>query len=460
MHVKTLHIENFRGIRNMELELHPRMNVLIGVNGAGKSSVLDALATSLSWWEAMWSSTNVRRWQGEPLMPLDITNDTERASCTVQLNFEDYPEEEPSWTISQIRGEPAPSNVTLNSATEFKLLWDTYRKLNSKSYTPPPVLYYPIDRTEKYFRNYSEIPNSTLQEILSKRVPAFETLGLLFSPYSERVSFIASLGVHNNYSEFLDWINGLQKEENLKLRELQELGHDVSDPNSYQSPILIAIKRAWSKLSSNTLTHFIIKEHQYSLGNSLYLSCRKGGLEITDAQFSGGEKMLLALIGSLAQNYCRNYTPFDDELDQHGIVLIDEIDLHLHPQWQRMILPKLMEIFPNTQFIVTTHSPQVVGEMRSENVFILSEGENGIEAGHPAYEIYGQTSGILLEDMMQTPERNGRIQTKIKDAFDALELGNIDDAKRLICQLREEAAGIPDLRQLEMRLSRKEIVGK
>jgi len=188
----------------------------------------------------------------------------------------------------------------------------------------------------------------------------------------------------------------------------------------------------------------------------------KNNCELRIEQLSDGEKCLLAMVGDLARRLAIVNPSLDDPLHGEGVVLIDEIDLHLHPTWQRMILPRLMETFPNCQFIVTTHSPQIIGEMKSEHVFILSDGENGIETNRPAYEIYGQTSGILLEDMMQTPERNGIIQTKIKNAFEALELGSVDDAKRLIGELRKEAADIPDLHRLDMRLFRKdkEVAGK
>ena len=65
----------------------------------------------------------------------------------------------------------------------------------------------------------------------------------------------------------------------------------------------------------------------------------------------------------------------ENALEGEGIILIDEIDLHLHPQWQRRVLPALTQTFPNCQFIVTTHSPQVLSEVPGESVFILENGK-------------------------------------------------------------------------------------
>ena len=469
MHVKTLHIENFRGIRNMELELHPRMNVLIGVNGAGKSSVLDALATSLSWWEATWRhrvlflpSQEPTPWQGESFTLHDITNGTPSTSCTVQLQLdENHLVEQPLWTIKFDREGEALNHVDLLSNPVFEPLRQAVDKLK-ESCLSPPIAYYPTNRTDEYFRDSFEIPNSTLNEILLERVNALETLRYLRS--GMKTPFTASIRNPNNYSRFLSWMNELQKQENMKLRELKELGHEDSD--SFQFQRLIAIKTAWSKLFSNTIKHFMIKERNFKP----YISCRKNGLELTDEQLSGGEKAILALIGSLADLPFTGYLPnsllgsagSSDQLNEPGIVLIDEIDLHLHPQWQRMILPKLMEIFPNTQFIVTTHSPQVLGEIEKGKgkIIPLQDGDNGIEALPGDFNVYGQTSDVILADVMMTDKRNDHVAKKLDEIFDAIQNDNLEEARRLKNELEAVVHGIPEFARIELLLLHKERLGK
>ena len=73
------------------------------------------------------------------------------------------------------------------------------------------------------------------------------------------------------------------------------------------------------------------------------------------------------------------------EVDR-AVVLIDEIDLHLHPSWQRVILSSLEDVFPAVQFIATTHSPQVVQSMRTNNMIALAMGESQVSVGKPNTE--------------------------------------------------------------------------
>lgn len=463
MYVKKLFIQNFRGIRKMELELNKRMNVFIGINGAGKTTILDALAMSLSWWDACWQKRkSPERWMGEPLQFYDITNGENFAACTVELSLDDSRSKDnnPYWTVTTDRKVGQQNYNDLIVEPQFGLLRQTVAELLDQEdlYLPPPAVYCPIDRIDGYFKDSSEIPNSTLNEILAMRAPAFETLKMLFPSYLDKKEYYTtSIRIRSNYRKFLEWMNELQKKENIKLRELQELGQDVSEPSSYQSPELIAVKRAWSDLYSNAISNFIIKEHTNpTIGSGLYLSCRKSGVAIIDKQLSGGEKALLALVGGLAQHY----TDRDGGLEKPGIVLIDEVELHLHPQWQRTVLPKLLDIFPNTQFIVSTHSPQIIGELPSEYVIRLEETESGIVAIPANGETFGMTSNMILQTQMDSTERNQTVQDMLDEAFQAVEYGNLDRAKEIKTELEKTAKDIPELLRLDMRISLKETTGK
>jgi len=386
----------------------------------------------------------------------------ERKKFIKSTQFSQYPQfSQDQWEQIPAFDFPAKALgfVGLPDSSSFDPLRQSIERLADRLFISPPIVHFPTDRTARYFQNSVEIPNSILNEVLSGRLPALETLRNIFVP-GLKEPYVLLVPPWGNYRAFLDWMNQLQKEENMKLRELQELGHDTSDHNTYQSPKLIAVKRAWSEFFSDSLTNFIVKEYNVYGVSHLYLSCRKHGMEITDMQLSGGEKAILALVGSLAQSYQNDAILLNNSgnpFEKYGIVLIDEIDLHLHPQWQRMILPKLMEVFPNTQFIVTTHSPQILGELRSENVFILTDGENGIEVKRPAYEIFGQTSGILLEDMMQTPERNVPVQEKIDEIFLSIEHGELEEAQKGYTELKSLAADLPEFVKIDMRLGRKEV---
>ena len=91
----------------------------------------------------------------------------------------------------------------------------------------------------------------------------------------------------------------------------------------------------------------------------------KDGEVFNIEQLSDGEKSLIAMIGDLARRLSIANPGVREPLHGRGIVLIDEVELHLHPAWQRDILPRLMNTFPNVQFMVTTHSPLVLAQLNS-----------------------------------------------------------------------------------------------
>lgn len=105
--------------------------------------------------------------------------------------------------------------------------------------------------------------------------------------------------------------------------------------------------------------------------------------ELSIDQLSDGEKCLLAMVGDIARRLAIANPSLGDPLQGEGIVLIDEIELHLHPQWQHKIIPRLTETFPNCQFIVTTHSPQILSHVYPENIYILQSTPDGIIASNP-----------------------------------------------------------------------------
>ena len=145
----------------------------------------------------------------------------------------------------------------------------------------------------------------------------------------------------------------------------------------------------------------------------------KDGEELNVNQLSDGEKCTLAMVGDLARRMAIANPARDDPLDGAGVVLIDEVDLHLHPGWQRHVVSGLEETFPNCQFLVSTHSPQIVSHVAPERIWILERSTSGVSATRPS-ESFGQTSGRILEDVMDVPER----PQEIKEAAEQPVSGN------------------------------------
>jgi predicted ATP-binding protein involved in virulence len=128
-----------------------------------------------------------------------------------------------------------------------------------------------------------------------------------------------------------------------------------------------------------------------------------------------------------------NPDPTKNALEGEGIVLIDEIELHLHPQWQRDIIPRLTSTFPNCQFIVTTHSPQVLSNVKKENVFIVEDFQV-YPADHPTF---GRDSNSILSELMGVSERPIEIQNKLTECLYKIDDGQIEEAKILLRELSD-----------------------
>ncbi len=181
--------------------------------------------------------------------------------------------------------------------------------------------------------------------------------------------------------------------------------------------------------------------------------------ELTVNQLSDGEKCSLAMVGDLARRMAIANPTMRNPLKGDGIGLIDEIDLHLHPGWQRKVVPALKETFPNCQFVLATHSPQVLSHLTPESIWILKRTKLGTEAKHPE-DAYGQEAGRILEDIMDVPARPQEIKNQISDLFLAIEQGKINKAKRLLGKMRDAIGADPDLVKADVLIRRKEVLRK
>ena len=167
----------------------------------------------------------------------------------------------------------------------------------------------------------------------------------------------------------------------------------------------------------------------------------KSGKEVRVDMLSDGEKCTLALLGDLAKRLVLANPKAEDPLNGSGIVLIDEVELHMHPSWQRRILRVLREVFPNIQFIVTTHSPQVLGEANDGYVIISlgldSDGYGIAETGIRRMD--GYDSNMILEEFMETSSESSIKKDLVKSVNEAIRKGEFEFAERKLEELKELA---------------------
>lgn len=155
--------------------------------------------------------------------------------------------------------------------------------------------------------------------------------------------------------------------------------------------------------------------------------------------------MILSLVVDIARRLAIANPSLDNKLEGEGIVLIDEIDLHLHPQWQRKLLPALTHTFPNIQFIVTTHSPQVLSHLSRESVFLLEDNQISDR------EIYteGRDSNSILQDAFHVPKYAEEYEKELNEIYRLIDSYDGENAQDMLDKLIEKR-GESDLEVMRM----------
>jgi predicted ATP-binding protein involved in virulence len=178
-------------------------------------------------------------------------------------------------------------------------------------------------------------------------------------------------------------------------------------------------------------------EFYNTLGPHFEIDQLPGSLDV--AQLSDGERGNLALVLDLTRRLAQaNPKLRDPASESEAVVLIDELELHLHPKWQRTILHSLTATFPKCQFIATTHSPQVIGEVEHHRIQIMADGQ----VYSPTHS-YGVDSSRVLEEVMDSTSRTSKAQELISQASQAVGAQRFDDARLLVDKL-EKLTGNPN----------------
>jgi len=424
MYIHRLTLERFRGAKSLPLELHNRLNVFVGMNGAGKSSILDATAILLSW---LVNRIKHGGASGRPIAEADIPNGTSSALLKLLLNVF---EKEFEWSLAKGRkGRGRRVRSSLELLSKLAALFQKRINATDGEVNLPLFAYYPVNRA------VLDIP---------LRIRGRHSFDLL-SAYDDSLTSGAS------FRTFFEWFRDREDLENENRRYVD----DFVKPESFQfpDPQLEAVRNALGQFMPE-LSNLTVRR------NPLRMEVEKKGERLTVNQLSDGEKCLMAMIGDLARRLALANPMRANVLEGEGVILIDEIDLHLHPKWQRMVIPKLMAVFPNCQFLISTHSPHVITHVRPENLFLLSMTEEGLISLRPS-ESYGKTVERVLEDLMGLETtRPDEVKEAIRQIYEQIDSGGLDNARELIDELENCIGEDPELVKANVLIKRKELIGK
>lgn len=410
MKITNLSIQNFRGIETAEFEFHNRLNVFIGENGAGKSTVLNCLAILLSrlTWRIISKSSSGRFFTEE-----DVYRGKTKTTNTIHAEIfgKKYEwtagksiERSKKQTLSHqedIKSIVAHINANLELDGHFNIPLIAFYSTNRSVVSVPLKV-----RKQHKFDQIESLENS----LLGKRE-------------------------ESDFKLFFEWFRNREDAENETFRQLHKEDKSHID-NNYIDPQLEAVRTAIHRLMPD------FKSLQVKRKPSLRMVVKKGTNEFRIQELSDGEKCLLALVADMARRIAMANPSMSNPLEAESIFLIDEIELHLHPAWQRMIVPKLLEVFPNCQFFITTHSPQILGEIHDiESIWLMKP--NSIPC-HPE-RAYGLNSSEILSEIMGTQERSSEVQDQLCEIDSLINEGKFDEARQTIQNLAKQTKIIPAL---------------
>lgn len=388
MKLKQLHLYNFRCFSSLSIMFDDKLTVIAAENGAGKTAILDAIAIGFGRY-----LTKLPGVTGRTTKATDIrVNDLEKQAPFLLLAWQVEVEKamlswssgrkrDASISTSQIEDLLSKENLTLfkqgSRGLDAFTLDLIQREAEDKPVFLPVVAYYGTNRAIR-------------DEVQRRR--GFK------HKFSRFDALSGSLEPNSSFRAAFEWFNAM---EDLERRE-QQAKRDFD----YRLPELQWVRQAIKQTLNGNLAdpRTLIRPLRFVIDKVNSDGSRQ---TLRISQLSDGYKIVLGLVMDLARrmveaNPNAQQLKVASPLELPAIVLIDEVELHLHPSWQQHVLGDLMRVFTNTQFIVTTHSPQVLTCVDASCIRIFKEeaepGTNVIKRRVEPVDL--QTKGVASSDLL------------------------------------------------------------
>ena len=411
MKLKRVKIENYRAIEKLELPLDPQLTVFFGNNGYGKTSVLSAIAGGLGRIPRLLHlSDNVfpskdRRCPSKPIR-------------VVMKTFDGL-----EWHYGQ--------GAKLG---DLRKMVEGIVRADREGASPrdlPILAFYDANRT------VLEQPQISEEETEFPRYAVLQDL----------------CGARIDFPDFFNWFYHTENKELRLQKERRSFDFHLKE--------LDAVRRAVEcMLPDVSNPRFLEKPRRFVV----FVESGEDKPEtLSIDQLSGGYRIVLALAADLARRMAQGNPHLEDPLQSEAVVLIDEIDLHLYPAWQQRVLPDLLRTFPNAQFLVSTHSPQVLTTVKPYRIIELHREDGGaVAAFGAAGHTYGAEAGSVLTVAMGVSERPaGNEFVKILKDYMRLvndEQGESEEARRLRKKLEELSPRDPGLNRADGEIRRQKVL--
>ncbi len=425
MQIQSFSLKNIGQFQDLSVSLAPtqdypsNITVFIGNNGSGKTSLLKSAATALTWFVARLKHDKSN---GTPIPESVILNTANAAAVEIVVNDQNLQQQSQAYTWRITKNRTARKAEFTTHLTELNQLTDHYKYWLSENEQSslPLIAFYPVERS------VIDIPLKIREKHQFLQIDGYDN----------------ALNNAVDFRRFFEWFRDREDVENEHWKDFIQL---INKNNLFNN------ESGWAEALSNHLIEYEkdsqleavrqaiyafmpdFKNLQVSRKPRLAMIIDKNDETLNVNQLSQGEKSLMALVGDIARRLAMMNPKLDNPLLGKGIILIDEIDMHLHPQWQRSIIQRLQTTFPNCQFILTTHSPLVISDTQDILVYDL-DGQD-ITA---LPSLYGQDANTVLLQYMDTNYRNPKVAEQISQAMDAIQNNQLEQANHLIETLKSE----------------------
>jgi predicted ATP-binding protein involved in virulence len=372
MRLRHLALVNFRGFEKLDLPLEEDLTVLVGINGSGKTTILEAIARAVL----------LTIGPGAPgFTERDIRDDSHETWIIVDAD------EGGERTRFQHRLPGPPLSL------ERSAVW----------VDSPFLFYYSVARNAA-----DATPGSTNP-----------------GQWDPTQALVGAAEPVTTFEAFFHWF-----------REREDLeNEDRRSKPDHRDQQLEAVRRA-VELAVPGYGNLRVRRPRFETGRSRVekpeLVLDKGGATLAFSQFSTGERTLVALVADIARRMAIA-RPGRPALEQEAFVLIDEVELHLHPKWQAELPGRLRKTFPNVQFILATHSPLVLSQVERRCVRIL----DNFTLVKPGAPTRGRDANALLSEVFNVPPRPNDVQEEIAAIADLIDRDSLGDAKGRLEKLGE-----------------------
>lgn len=379
MIIQKLHIENFRAFTSLDIRFSEQFNIIVGDNMSGKTAILEALNVGIGSFLLGIDGVSRVHIQKENIRLIPYEKSSEYQLPVIVECIGEVDNQNISWK-RELTGEN--NRTKYIDAREIKeIATALQKKVRKGSKTLLPLIaYFPIDSVWK---------DNNLSTLA------------LYEKRNRTAGYENSLNATYNYRNFALWLKSIQ------LSNLQSGKFEIE-----------------LKVINNAVTNCIenCQEIYFDFALREVVIRLNDGRIIPFTQLSSGFKKMMAIITDLAFR-CIILNPYlGEDVLRHisGVVLIDEIDAHLHPSWQRKIVPRLKSTFPKLQFIVTTHSPHVVASANKNEVIALPKLSDNMNISPIAETFKGWQIDYILRDILESKESTNEID--INPILDKLDI--------------------------------------